>query len=232
MERQGKNAYPAVKICGLRTTGDLQACLRSGVEYVGFNFFPQSKRHIEPSAARSIWQAEAGNHRETKTVGVVVNPSVLDLKRILKEFPELDVLQFHGEETPIFLKEVKALTSGKYLWKALPVRGATDITLANAYAQADLLLFDTKVSSEDPALKGGTGERFDWGLLAHVPPMLAWGLAGGLKVGNLAEAMQWKPMVIDICSGVETEPGCKDHAKIEATVAETRRMRAQAAGTI
>jgi phosphoribosylanthranilate isomerase len=141
------------------------------------------------------------------------------------------LIQLHGHETPARAAEIKAL-SGLPVMKALPVSGAADLAAATAYAGiAERFLFDAK-PPEGAVLPGGNAVSFDWALLRAAAgsgtPAGAYFLAGGLHAGNVAQAVATAdPPGLDVSSGVESAPGVKDAALIQAFVAAARAARAQ-----
>ena len=134
-----------------------------------------------------------------------------DLTGIAIEKVKPDVVQFHGTETPEWLRLVKE-TTGLEIWKALGVKNRETLINADRFVgAADRLLFDAPAQ----ALPGGTGTRFDWSLLAEHRHKLDWGLAGGLDPENVAEALRvTRAPLVDTSSGVESAPGIKDVDKI------------------
>lgn len=141
------------------------------------------------------------------TVGLFVNATRCELNEILEAVP-LDLLQFHGDETP------QDCEGYQRPWiKALRVRPGDDLEAAcQLYAGARGILLDTYV----PGVPGGTGEAFDWSL---VPARLSKPviLAGGLSADNVGQAIaQVRPYAVDVSGGVEQAKGIKDAAKIEA----------------
>ena len=128
----------------------------------------------------------------------------------------MDMLQLHGRETPVRVREVKA-RYGLPVMKAVGVAGADDLAALDAYAEvADQILVDTK-PPKDARLPGGNGLAFDWGLIAGRRWSVPWMLAGGLTPDNVAQAVQMTgAQQIDVSSGVERAPGEKDAAKIAA----------------
>jgi phosphoribosylanthranilate isomerase len=123
----------------------------------------------------------------------------------------LTVLQFHGEEGPSFCVEAGRRTGAKVI-RAFRVTSAADIRAAEAF-RTDFHLFDAYWHG----IHGGTGRSFDWDLVARRRSKIPMVLAGGLTAANVAEAIERvKPWGVDVVSGVEAEPGRKDHAKVEA----------------
>lgn len=218
MERQAKSARirPLLKICGLRRPEDVAACLAADVAFVGFNLCSRSKRYITAAEAARMWRDVAPQRGPTLPAAVLVDPTKAELEEALAVFPELEVLQLHGRETPQDLLAVRAATGHRQVWKAVSVASPRDVTAAAAYAAADLLLFDTAAAAPGATVHGGSGKKFDWSWLAEHRVAIPFGLAGGIKAGDLAEAAAQGPAVIDVCSGVETAPGVKDASLIKA----------------
>ncbi|MFJ4343986.1 phosphoribosylanthranilate isomerase [Pseudomonas sp. NPDC089401] len=192
------------KICGITRVEDALAAVEAGADAIGFVFYAKSPRAVDVRQARAII-AELPPF--VSTVGLFVNASRCELNEILEVVP-LDLLQFHGDETP-------ADCEGYHRpWiKALRVRPGDDLEAAcQRYAGAQGILLDTYVAG----VPGGTGEAFDWSL---VPARLSKPiiLAGGLSADNVAQAIaQVRPYAVDVSGGVEQAKGIKDAAKIEA----------------
>jgi phosphoribosylanthranilate isomerase len=143
-------------------------------------------------------------------VGVFVNPTLGEVVAAV-ENAELTMVQLHGEEGPSFCAEVARRTGTKVI-KALRIRSAADVRAAETY-RVDYHLLDAH-RHETP---GGTGESFDWELLAGRRSQVPLILAGGIRPDNAAEAITIaRPFAIDVATGVEAEPGVKDHALMEA----------------
>jgi phosphoribosylanthranilate isomerase len=214
-----------IKICGLRTEEALAAALAGGASYVGFIFFPKSPRNIEPAEAGRLRRLARG---KAKAVAVTVDADNKALDAIVEAVAP-DMLQLHGSESPLRVKEIK-VRYGLSVMKALPVRETTDLGRVLDYASvADRLLFDAK-PPKSAELPGGNGVAFDWRLLAGVDPAIGYMLSGGLNAANIAEALSVaRPAGIDISSGVESAPGVKDARLIEAffrAVAAARKNKA------
>ena len=198
-----------IKICGLSTTAAIDAAAKGGATHIGLVHFEASPRHVALDQAAML---RANTPPLLKIVLLLVNAPA-DLTGIAIEKVKPDVVQFHGIETPEWLRVVKE-TTGLEIWKALGVK--TRETLVNAdrfVGAADRLLFDAPAQ----ALPGGTGTRFDWSLLAEHRHNLDWGLAGGLDHQNVGEALRvTRAPLVDTSSGVENAPGIKDLDKIAA----------------
>lgn len=198
------------KICGITRIEDALAAAEAGVDAIGLVFYAKSPRAVTAAQAREI---VAALPPFVTSVGLFVNASRCELNEILEVVP-LDLLQFHGDETP-------AECAGFHRpWiKALRVRPGDDLEAAcKLYAGAQGILLDTFVAG----VPGGTGKAFDWSL---VPARLSKPiiLAGGLHAGNVGAAIaQVKPYAVDVSGGVEAAKGIKDHAKVDAFMAAVR----------
>jgi len=233
MDVQKKTVPVAVKVCGVTLTADVAHCLRRRVAYVGFNFYPGSKRHITPLAAARVWAAAlAGGHDVVVTtvpVGVVVKASIAEVAQILRDFPALGVLQVHGPQlvSADYLHQLRQMIASRQLWLAWPVVTPQEVAAAvTTYSSLiDLLLFDSQHLAQGANVAGGSGVAFDWQVLMGCPAGLAFGVAGGLSAGNiraLAAAIQpLRPALLDLCSGVERGAGQKDAAMIDAVLQVT-----------
>ncbi len=201
----------SVKICGLRTAGDVRACADAGATYVGFNFFPKSPRFVDFEAARDLaLEVPAG----VAKVGLVVNADDDQLDALIAKVP-LDILQLHGGETPERVSEIRS-RFGLPIMKVLGVSTAEDLAAIDSYcAVSDQLMLDAK-PPKDAKLPGGNGIAFDWTLLAGRKYWTKpWMLAGGLNPDNVAEAIRLTgAQQVDVASGVESAPGQKDPALI------------------
>jgi phosphoribosylanthranilate isomerase len=134
------------------------------------------------------------------------------------------MIQLHGDEGPTFCQEAARRTGCKVI-KALRVRSTADVRAAEAF-RTDFHLFD----AHRPGTPGGTGESFDWELLAGRRSEVPMILAGGLEPGNVATAIELaRPYAVDVATGIETSPGIKNHAQM-AAFAEAAGVRAPATG--
>ena len=212
----------AAKICGLSTAEALHAAIRGGARFVGFMFYPASRRNVTPELAAAL----AGLVPEGVTrVGVFVDPTDALLAGVLDRV-RLDLLQLHGSEDPRRVAEIRARL-GKPVMKAIPIAGPEDPEAAMPYLEvADWLLFDAKPPRGDPkALPGGNGLAFDWQLLGGRHWGKPWMLSGGLTAKNVAEAVATThARAVDVSSGVEIRPGIKDLAKIAEFLERVRRL--------
>lgn len=201
---------PKVKICGIKTANNLDAALAAGAAYIGFVFFPKSPRHLTIDQAHGLaLTVPAG----VAKVALTVNADDGLLDQLTGALP-LDMLQLHGRETPDRVAHVRR-RYGLPVMKAVGVADASDLALAEDYAEvADQLLLDAK-PPKDAALPGGNGLRFDWRLIAGRRWSVPWMLAGGLTPENVAEAIRLTgARQVDVSSGVESAPGVKQNELI------------------
>lgn len=200
-----------IKICGVTTPEALDAAITARAEFVGFNFFPPSPRHLAISDAAIL--ADRAEGRIDK-VGVFVDPDDALLAAAVTA-AKLNAIQLHGSETPERAAQIRARFA-RPVWKVMSVAAPGDIAKAIAYREAaDFILFDAKTPSG--TLPGGMGLAFDWALLSGDHGTPAWGLAGGLTPDNVAEAIRiTRTSLVDTSSGVESAPGVKDVDKIAA----------------
>jgi phosphoribosylanthranilate isomerase len=192
-----------VKFCGMTTTDDAVEAARLGAWAIGLNHHPGSPRFCGPAVAVEI---AAVVRRRVEVVGVFVNPRLDELARAA-ENESLTMIQLHGGEGAAFCREAARRTGCKVI-KAIRVRSAADVRAAEAF-RTDFHLLD----AYRPGTPGGTGESFDWELLASRRSEVPLILAGGLTPENVDEAVATvRPYAVDVASGVESEPGVKDHA--------------------
>ena len=191
-----------VKICGLTNQEDALCAAKLGAAALGFIFYSPSPRNIDPEHARKIISALPA---ELVKVGVFVNQSVAEVKRIT-EYCCLDMIQLHGDETSEYCRQFPAAQ----IIKAVELKNETDLVYVSSYDVAAIL-----VDSRYDGLYGGTGMKANWELACRIRDKKPLVLSGGLNEKNIAEAIQTvSPAALDINSGVESEPGKKDHAKL------------------
>lgn len=196
-----------VKICGVTNLDDAAEAVRLGAWAIGLIHFAESPRAVEVGEAARI---AAAFRRKCQVVGVFVNPELGEVAKAVED-EGLTMVQLNGEEGPSFCAEVARKTGVKTI-KAIHVASAADVHAAEAF-RTDFHLFDRR----GKGLWGGTGESFDWGLLAERRSQVPAILAGGLRPDNVAEAIAvTHPYAVDVASGVEAEPGRKDHAAMTA----------------
>ncbi len=192
-----------IKICGLTREEDALFCASQGADFLGFIFVPSTPRFIEPERAAAIATRLKDSESTSKIVGVFRDASP-DYVREIATLVGLDLVQLHGNETD---DDVRAI--GLPVIKSYRVGDVLPDT--TTHPSADWLLFDTF----EERRAGGTGRRFDWSLLAAYPRTKPFFLAGGLNPDNIAGAISLaRPDAVDVASGVESEPGIKDHARV------------------
>jgi phosphoribosylanthranilate isomerase len=198
-----------VKICGLTCEGDARLAVDAGADYLGFVFFPRSRRCLATAACE--WIRGLGGARK---VGVFRDQPIDFILRI-REAAGLDLVQLHGEETP---ETCAALGGRESVVKAIAPSASIDWAGVAAVAEVARVLFDTASPSG-----GGTGRRFDWSRLDGRPATLGFWLAGGLDPECVGAAVRTlHPAGVDVASGVEAAVGRKDPAKIRAFLAAVR----------
>lgn len=214
-----------VKICGITNIEDALVATEAGADYLGFIFYPPSKRSITPSACRTIVDRLRQRRDCPLLVGVFVDESGADMAAVL-ESCGLDLAQLSGDEVPSLVADEQSAIFGRSYKALRPTSVAEAEADAEWYVPSSLvagapaLLIDTY----HPTLRGGTGHTGDWSLsaqLARAVPRLM--LAGGLNAENVAGAVrQVRPFAVDVASGVEASPGHKDHEKVRAFIAHAR----------
>lgn len=196
------------KICGITRIEDIHAAVNAGADAIGFVFYPPSPRHVSITQAQQLAQLVSAY---VQLVGLFVNASSDEIVEVLKEVP-LDVLQFHGDESPEQCQYIAKLT-GRRWYKAIQVKPETDIIkIIKNYQQAgaSAVLLD----AWHPELKGGTGHQFDWSQFPKLDIALI--LAGGLNPDNIEAAIRTTgAYAVDVSGGVESAKGIKDQQLIE-----------------
>lgn len=201
-----------IKVCGLTRVEDIQFVAASGADAIGLVFYEKSPRHVTSAQAQCLLAALPPF---VTVVGLFVNASAEAVRAVLQQVA-LDVLQFHGEESPEFCRQF-----GRPYLKAIRVKAGVDLLqCASRYADAQALLLDAYVEGTH----GGTGESFDWALIPHNLPLPVI-LSGGLHSGNVAAAISAvRPYAVDVSSGVEAAKGIKDAAKVAAFINEVKHI--------
>lgn len=200
-----------VKICGLTRKSDIDAAIEAGADYLGFIFYPPSKRALTVAAWAELAAHVAGR---VPKVGVFVDATDDWLKEV-NDAARLDFIQLHGKETPARVAEVSQRFAP--VIKALSVSTASDLDQAEAYSEvANMLLFDAKPPKVAGAIPGGNGISFDWQLLADRQFALPWLLAGGIGAANLPAAIELTgARMVDGSSAIEDAPGIKNTAQLQ-----------------
>ncbi|MCB1555817.1 MAG: phosphoribosylanthranilate isomerase [Alphaproteobacteria bacterium] len=197
-----------VKICGIKDKTALDAAVQGGARFIGFVFYPDSPRAIDPSAADPLIRSLP--YDQTEAVGLFGDPS--DREIAIGCDAGITMIQLHGEESPRQVIEVQKRFKLPVM-KAIRIATEADLERVDDYEGiADWLLFDAKREG----VKGGTGRSFDWTILKDFHSRTPWMLAGGLDAGNVGAALSIiSPQAVDVSSGVESASGVKDPVKIK-----------------
>jgi phosphoribosylanthranilate isomerase len=201
---------PRVKVCGLTNLRDAEMAVELGAWALGMIFYEGSPRRCSAEEAGRI---SAGLRRRAELCGVFVNAPLQQVVGAVEELG-LSMLQLHGDEGPSYCAEA-ARRSGARVIKAAQVSGAGDIRDLERF-HVDFHLLDARARSPRArALRGGTGESFDWELLSARRSKIPLILSGGLSSDNLAAAIAaTHPHAVDTASGTEAAPGRKDPEKL------------------
>ena len=195
-----------VKFCGFTRQEDLEIVKEYPVTAVGFIFFKESKRYIEPSRVREISKVIKGTG--IKKVGVFVDTSPENIKEIQK-IAGLDYLQIYD------LTLIPELSKVSPLIIVYRIKDQSDLNKISLYSDNHLILLD----SYHPSQYGGTGHAFNWQDLKDFPYIHQTIIAGGIDKNNLPELLnQVNPFGIDLASGIETTPGIKSRQKMDEIV--------------
>ena len=201
-----------VKICGLNSQTAIDTAIASGVDYLGFVFFPPSPRSLTPEIASRLMEKRSNDF---KVVAVVVNPSDKLLEEITYHLAP-DIFQLHGSETAEDLERIKQKFNTKII-KAMKISEREDFEEVSKFDKvADFLLFDAAAPlNTTHSLPGGNGISFNWNWLSDASLATPWFLSGGLNIGNINEAVETTgATAVDVSSGVEDQAGIKNNQKI------------------
>ena len=191
------------KICGITRLEDIHAAVQAGVDAIGLVFYPPSPRSVTPTQAHALLKAIPAY---VQAVGLFVNATADEIAALLQHVP-LDILQFHGDESPAHCQQI-AQQVGRRWYKAIQVKPEMDVLAEiESYqrAGASAVLLD----AWHPDLKGGTGHCFDWQQFPQLDIPLI--LAGGLNPDNIQNAIQTTAAyAVDVSGGVESSKGIKD----------------------
>lgn len=204
---------PSLKICGITRFEDAAAIVAMGVEALGFNFWPQSKRYLAPETAAFLSDLRG----KTLRVGVFVNAS-LDLPQRLFESGLIDCVQLHGDEPSTDIEHLVAAN--------IPVIRALSLSLNKVTTDSPQAATALLLDAHAPGVYGGTGQTIDWQAAAQFvkrvqpKPVI---LAGGITPDNARDAiLEVSPAALDIASGAELSPGVKDLEKVAKLQAALR----------
>ncbi len=201
-----------IKICGVTNVKDARACAELGADMIGFNFYPRSPRYIEPKAARQIIEAMSP---ESCAVGVFVDASVDEIQDVA-DVAAIRCIQLHGVTSPAICGEL-----------AREFRVIRAFSTDARFQPEEVSLFtdcDALVDAHHPNLRGGTGLTCDWLAARAARPFARFLiLSGGLTDQNVAQAIATVgPHAVDVCSGVESAAGVKNHRALANFVAAVR----------
>ena len=202
-----------VKICGITNYDDAAAAIDMGADLLGFNFYAKSPRYVNPNEVKKIISKLPAF---VNIAGVFVNESFEHVKDTIEQC-DLNWVQFHGDEPPKYCEAFVSLNVKTI--KAVRVKDKQDIETAEDFF-TDAVLLD----AFDPDKYGGTGLTFDWNIIGHIGKRIF--LAGGINPDNVVKAVELGVYGIDVCSGIETEPGKKDHEKMKKLFENISHLRA------
>lgn len=196
------------KICGITRVEDVHAVANAGCDAIGFVFYPPSPRHVTLEQAEILIQSVPAY---VQAVGLFVNSHADEIQAILNKVP-LDILQFHGDETPEQCQAI-AQQVGRRWYKAIQVKPDLNV-VAEIQRYQDAGASAVLLDAWHPDLKGGTGHSFDWDTFPKLNIPLI--LAGGLNPDNIEQAiLTTQAYAVDVSGGVESAKGIKDQQLIE-----------------
>ena len=200
-----------VKVCGVKSITHVKACIKGNAGMIGLMFYNKSPRFINLKTAKKISNFAK---KKIKRVGIIANISIEEIKEITENV-ELDYLQFHGNETPNFLKNVKKILKIKII-KALKISNKNPMKkISNFKKVSDYILIDTKIVKKNLNFKK-TSKELNWNLFKKIKNKDSLILSGGLNINNLKQAIKETNFnFVDISSGLETMPGKKSIKKID-----------------
>lgn len=198
-----------VKICGITSAEDARVAVEAGADALGFIFYRKSPRYIEPAVARLIIMSLPPL---VMPVGVFVDEEQTVVRNLMDDCGLL-LAQLHGSESAAYCQEL-----GRPILKALRVKDRSAfLALAEYRGRAGVRGFVLDAFSDQAY--GGTGQVIDWAVAAEAAKAANILLAGGLTPDNVGKAIQAvQPYGVDVSSGVEREPGKKDHEKVRAFI--------------
>ncbi|MBN9387688.1 MAG: phosphoribosylanthranilate isomerase [Chloroflexi bacterium] len=205
-----------IKICGIKTPEMALKAVESGADLLGLVFYPPSPRFLTDEAAAGLVESIAGFERKPGLVGLFVNVPLEEMARKAEQYG-LDYLQLSGDETPAQVAEisrVRPVIRALRLPATIEPEAALELAAPFGSLPGVTLLLDT----HKQGMYGGTGQTGDWQAARAIAQNYPTLLAGGLKPGNVAQAVELvRPWGVDVSSGVEMDgaPGVKDPLKIE-----------------
>lgn len=220
--------YPSLKLCGFRTKADLEQIrgFETDIDTLGFIFVPGRRRTITIDDYQKMTSSIP---KGINQVAVFQNMSLYEIEHVLS-LGSFDGIQFHGDESPEFIREIRKQFSGKVIRAVSP----DNLEVINRFSEAgnqnviDILLLDQGV--------GGTGQVFDWLIIPYFQQLskkFGWKLwiAGGIHAGNIDELLRsYNVDGVDVASGIEIE-GKKDHRRICELVERMKKYEGRKGGS-
>jgi len=222
-----------VKVCGVTRLEDAELAVELGAWAVGMVFYARSPRRCSHEEALRITRAL---RRRVELCGVFVNAPLDEVVETADELG-LTLLQLHGDEGPAYCAEAAHRTGARAI-KAVQVSSVGEVRDVERF-HVDYHLLDARASTPGrEGLRGGTGESFDWSLLAARRSTVPLILSGGLRAENVTEAIaaasrqgpRAVPFAVDTASGTEAAPGHKDPELLRGFFAELARAEVESAG--
>lgn len=208
------NRMMRIKICGLTAAEDVRAAVAAGADALGFVFYSRSPRAVNAEQAAAL---VAEMPALVSAVGLFVDAGYEEVAAVLAQVP-LDVLQFHGREPAGFCRQF-----GRRYVKAVPMRELADARAVQEYMAQYEDCAGFLCDAFGGGQQGGSGERFDWCKLPQDGSRVI--VAGGLTPENVGELLaHYRPLGVDVSSGVESMPGRKSFARMQRFVANARRI--------
>lgn len=201
-----------IKICGVTNAKDARACVELGADMIGFNFYPASPRYIEPTIVRRIVDTLPAG---ASAVGVFVDADPGEIRKVAKT-AGVRCVQLHGHATHESCNE---LAQEFRVIRAISTDAQFQAEHTAAFSHCDVL-----IDAYHPELRGGTGQTCDWSAaraaMRHTRFLI---LSGGLDAQNVGRAIAAvAPHAVDVCSGIESAPGVKDHSALEQFISAVR----------
>jgi phosphoribosylanthranilate isomerase len=201
-----------IKICGVTNADDAHACIGLGADMIGFNFYPASPRYLEPKVVRRIVD---GLPVRTRAVGIFVDADPAEIRELAK-IAGVQCVQLHGHATP---KSCTELAREFRVIRAFSTDARFEPEHMAAFPFCDAL-----IDAYHPEFRGGTGQRCDWSAARAAMRYTRFLiLSGGLDAQNVDRAIaEVTPQAVDVCSGVESAPGVKDHRALRKFISTVR----------
>lgn len=200
-----------IKLCGFKNQESVSFALKYQPDFIGFIFYPPSKRNIELEKAKELSEINFG---KTKKIAVIVNASDEYISKIIKNLNP-DLLQLHGGEDIARCRYIKNKFNLPIVKSIAVADNSNSKEIQNLVVQynqiADFFLFDTKTSQ-----KGGSGINFDWQILKNLSLPNEYFLSGGVNIDNIKKAsLISNNIILDLSSGIEKKKGIKSLDKIK-----------------